>query len=199
MKRKWMTGIIIVITAALLLTVSAGIAKETAKHKKLKLPQAAVEAIAALSARAAVQEVEREELLDAFDAEVKDSAGEYNVVVTADGKILSTEMEIGQETLPAAVAEAFAREFKGAALKEIEKETILAELQIVPLASPKTTYGAVAVIDGKQTEITVDSAGKVIKMEADDDEDGDDKDADNDTDDDDDNDDENEKDDDADK
>jgi hypothetical protein len=81
-----------------------------------------------------------------------------------DGTVATIETVEKENALPAAVA-AVIKEQNGKVVK-VEKEVKKAELKLVPLASPVTTYEATITKDGKETEIVISADGKILEKKA---------------------------------
>ena len=136
------------------------------EKEKLTLDQvpAAVRATIEKEAKGAeIKEIEKEDEDGklVYEAEFVRDGKETEIKVDPAGKLLSTEVELTLAEVPAAVKATILKEAKGAAIKEVEKET----------KDGKTAFEAEFVVDGKEVEIMVDPAGKLLSREVEDEED----------------------------
>ncbi len=156
------------------------------KHKAPRLPDAVTKAIAKDFTGYKIEEVEREtEGIMVYEVELEASEdNELEAAFTEDGGLVTVESELKADQLPPAVAAALPA---GAEVKEAEHIQTFAEVVLVPLEQPKTSYEVKVLLDGKMVELQISSDGSVVKqvVEADDDHDDDHGKADDDDDDDD--------------
>lgn len=173
------------ISFMVLIGVTVCIAAYAGRHERGKnsLPAAVKTAIQALYPEAVIEEVEVErEGLKLYEVELEqDNGQEVEVTVSSDGTIVEVETEVAMGSIPQVVAEAIAQVSEGAKIKEIEKEVTYAVVRLVNLDTPRITYEAELIKDGKKSEIKVAADGTVLelKTENDDDDYGDDDDDDN--------------------
>ena len=144
--------------------------EKAAKEKKISLdevPEAARNTILHEAAGNMVREIEQETENErtVYEAEWKVDGKEVEVKVTADGKLLERETEIALKDVPEAARETILKEAAGSKVNEVEKV----------VAGDRVAYEAEWKADGKEIEITVSTAGKVLKREVEEeDDDGDD-------------------------
>lgn len=170
MKSKYlkMTGIVLLVAAVCTIVYAE-------RQETLKLPDAVVEAVDQIAPDAVIEEAEFEEVeLDIYEVEL---AGGIEVMVAPDGVVVAVETADTLENLPQAVADAIKALAGDASVEEIEKKVTYAEVQIVELETPVTTYEAEFVKDGREIEVELSADGKVLSLEEegddDDDHDGD--------------------------
>jgi uncharacterized membrane protein YkoI len=159
-----------------MLAVSAGPAaagEKAGKEEKVSLnevPEAARNTILHEAAGHKVREIEKEtgNGRTVYEAEWKVDGKEVEVKVAADGKLLEREMEVALKDVPAAARETILKEAAGSKVAEVEKV----------VAGDRVTYEAEWKADGKEIEITVSPAGKVLGREVEDEDDDEDDDDD---------------------
>lgn len=105
-----------------------------------------------------------------WEAEFEMDAKEYSANFDLEGTWLETEYEIELADLPANIKAALDAEYAGYDADEIE-------IEISETAEAKV-YEIVIENDGKETELTIDLNGKIIKSDVANEEDGSDEDAD---------------------
>jgi uncharacterized membrane protein YkoI len=71
------------------------------------------------------------------------------------------EVELSLDQVPAAVRDTLVREARGARIDTVERET----------ENGRTVYEAEVTVDGKEVEIEVDAAGRLLGVEVDDEDD----------------------------
>ena len=170
-----MRSVTVVLAIGMLLAAAApGWAGKEARVTLDAVPAAVKATILKEAGGAPIKEIEKEteDGKVVFEAEFVRDGKKTEVKVDAAGKLLSTEVEISLDDVPAAVKATILKAAGGAKITEVEKET----------ANGVTTYEAEFVADGKEVEITVGADGKLLKKEAEDDDDGDDVDDDDDED-----------------
>ncbi len=90
-----------------------------------------------------------------YEAKIVMDGKEVEVEVATDGTLLEVEEEVSLDDVPAAVKATILKDAKGAAIKEIEKET----------SSGKTFYEAEWMAGGKEIEIKVAIDGTLLGRE----------------------------------
>ena len=143
------------------------------EKKKVALPEAAQKALLEAFPKAKIEEVEQEDEhgIQVFEVELERGKEEFEVSVSADGLILEIETEVQLKDLPEAVAKAMQEAATGAAIAEIEKEEIRAEVvkddqgepRILTLETPRVVYEAELRKDDQVGEIEVAADGKVLE------------------------------------
>lgn len=169
MKRKYLIVASLILVASILCGVSFG-EKGDEHYGSRAVIRAVVKAIfpSAKFKKAEVEEVG----IKTIEVDLMQGDKECSVNVTEDGIVLSTEIEVGRNELPEAVAKAIKARAGKAKITKIEKEEIRAVVKVVELEKPITVYEAKFVKDGKVYEVKVASCGKVLGVEADEDEEG---------------------------
>jgi len=164
-----MRSVTVVLAIGMLLAAAApGWAGKEARVTLDAVPAAVKATILKEAGGAPIKEIEKEteDGKVVFEAEFVRDGKKTEVKVDAAGKLLSTEVEISLDDVPAAVKATILKAAGGAKITEVEKET----------ANGVTTYEAEFVADGKEVEITVGADGKLLKKEAEDDDDDEDED-----------------------
>jgi len=170
---KHVTCCLMVVTVGLgLIALPVAAAEKAAKEEKISIgevPEAAQKTILHEAAGNKVREIEKETEngRTVYEAEWRVDGKEVEVKVAPDGKLLERETEIALKDLPGPARETVLKEAAGAKVTEVEKV----------VAGDRVTYEAEWKADGKEIEIRVSPAGKVLQREVeeddDDDEDGD--------------------------
>lgn len=133
-------------------------------EKECSLPAAVTAAVKALFPTATVEKSEMaEEEVKMFEVKVKDGSKESEVKLAEDGMVVEVESVEDINALPAAVAQTF--KAQDAKLSKVEVAVEHAQLKLVKLDTPVTTYEAKIVKDGKEIEIKVAADGTIIKQE----------------------------------
>jgi hypothetical protein len=141
--------------------------KESKESKKVELPAAVKAAVEKLLHGATIGEAEMdEEEVELYAVELKLDKQEMDATVAADGLVAEVKTEEAADKLPKAVADAIKKAVEGATIKEVEKEVTYAEVKLVKLDTPKTTYSAEVVKDGKVTKIEVTADGKILEQKS---------------------------------
>ncbi len=160
---KWLSG-----TVVLGASLFANIAYcEETKIDVKDLPKAVVDAIHAKYPKAEIEgaEKETEDGKTIYEVEIEYEVGdkehELEISLTPEGKILEIEKEIDVKDLPKAVAEAIAKKFPKATLKEAEEVSKVADGKDVVDSYEVTLVTA----DKKTIEVTVTAAGKITEEE----------------------------------
>jgi uncharacterized protein (UPF0333 family) len=154
--KKW---ILVVCAVALVAIVCAVTYAEKGETKAL--PAAVKSAVNAAFPNAAIEKFGTEEAeIQVYEVELKDAS----MNIGADGTVATIETVEEESKLPAAVAQAIKEQ--GAKVVKVEKEVKKAELKLVPLGTPVTTYEAKINKDGKETEIVISADGKILEKKA---------------------------------
>lgn len=152
---KTHVSIMAALAAACLLTGPANAGeKELGRHQ---VPKAVLEAFEKAQPGAKGVEYEREEFEGkaAYEAEYKVDGKEYEFLYAADGTLLRKDEEIDVQTLPEPVGQAIAKAHPGAKVKEAEK--------VMSPDGAITGYEVEIKSAGKELELELDAAGKVLK------------------------------------
>jgi hypothetical protein len=130
-------------------------------EKKDSLPAAVESAVKAAFPKAVIEKFAAEEQeIKVYEVELKDAS----MNIGADGTVATIETVEKENALPAAVAAAI-KEQNGKVVK-VEKEVKKAELKLVTLSTPVTTYEATITKDGKDIEVVISADGKIIEKKA---------------------------------
>jgi uncharacterized membrane protein YkoI len=118
--------------------------KESAEGKddaKVALSDKAAAALKKAFPKATVQSVkaEQDEDVTLYEAVLKDSAGEKEVEVAADGMIVDVEVVVAAKDLPKVVSDAAAKAAPGAQVQKVEKVETHAAGRLVMLHSPQVS------------------------------------------------------------
>jgi hypothetical protein len=160
----------ILIGCALMVAVLVCAVTYAEKNEKKTLPAAVESAVKANFPNATIEKfAAEEEEITVYEIELKNAS----VNIGADGTVATIETVEDINALPAAVAQAI--KAQGAKAVKVEKEVKKAELKLVKLDNPVTTYEAKISKDGKETEIVISADGKILKQEAADAKDADEK------------------------
>lgn len=165
--KHWKMVCFMVLIAAIVCVVTY------AGANKVSLPAAVKAAIEKAYPGAEIEEAEvEEEGLKLYEVELEQASGqEVEVTVAPDGTIVEVETEVAVENLPQAVAKAITQAGGGAKIKEAGKEVTYAVVRLVKLDTPRITYEAELIKDGKTSEIEVAEDGTVLELKAKDDDD----------------------------
>jgi len=159
-RRNWIVIGLCIAAAIMLSTAAFGEKGE----KKGSLPAAAEAAVKALFPKATVDESKMDqESVKMYEVGIKDGNTESDVTVSEDGIISEVTTEEAVDTLPAAVAQTI--KAQNGEVKEVEKEVKYAQLKVVKLDAPVTSYEAKIIKDGEKIETKVAADGTIIKQE----------------------------------
>jgi hypothetical protein len=160
-RKNWIV-IGLCITAAVMLCTAAYSEKG---EKKCSLPAAVEAAVKALFPKAAIDESKKDkESIKTYEVDVKDGNEESEITVAEDGTVLDVDSDETMDTVPAKVA--LAIKAQNAEVKEIVKEVEYAQLKVVKLDKPVTSYEAEIIKDGEKIELKIAADGTIIKQEA---------------------------------
>lgn len=158
-RKNWIVIVCCIAAAAVLCTVTYA-----EKGEKCSLPAVVQAAVKALLPNAVIGESSKEEEeIEMYEVKVKDAGKESDVKLAADGTVAEVESVEVISALPAAVAQTF--KAQDAKLSKVEIAVEYAQLKLVKLDTPVTTYEAKIVKDGKEIEIKVAADGTIIKQE----------------------------------
>jgi hypothetical protein len=165
MTRK--TWIVIGCCVAVAVMLCAAVYAEKDK-KECSLSAAAQAAVKALFPNSKIEKCKMdEEEIKMCEVELKDGDKEGDkesqVKLTDDGTVAKVETDETLDAVPAAVAQAF--KAQGGEVNEVKKGLEYAQLKLVKLDTPITTYEAEITKDGKKIEIKVAADGKIIEQE----------------------------------
>jgi hypothetical protein len=159
-KKTWIVIGLCITVAAML----CAIAYAEKGEKECSLPAAVEAAVKALLPNAVIEKSNKEEKeVKTYEVKVKDGNKESEVKLTTDGTVMGVESVEVMDTLPAAVAQAI--KAQNAKVKKVEKEIEYAQLKVVKLDTPVTSYEAEIIKDGKETEIKIAADGTILKQE----------------------------------
>jgi hypothetical protein len=156
MNRKTWIVICCVALAAMLCAVTYA-----EKCEKGSVPAAIQAAIKALMPNASIETCAmEEEATPVCELKVKDGDKESDVKLAVDGTVMEVESFESIDALPEAVAKTF--KAQDAKLSKVEKAVQYAQLKVVKLETPITTYEAKVTQKGKEVEIQVAADGTII-------------------------------------
>jgi len=159
-RRNWIVTVLCIATAVVLCNSAFGGKCERGGG----LPAAVEESVKALFPNAEIDEVEMErESVKAYEVEVEDGSTEYDVTIAEDGTVMEISSDESMDTIPAAVAQVI--ESQNAEVKEIEKEVEYAEVMVVELDVPQTSYDVELIIDGETVEFEIAADGTILERE----------------------------------
>jgi hypothetical protein len=159
-RRNWILAVLCIAAAVLLCNSAFGGKCE----KKGSLPAAVEAAVKALYPNAVIEETKVEmESVKAYEVEVEDGSAEHEITIAEDGTVMEVSSEESMDSLPAAVAQTI--EAQNAEVKEIEKEVEYAEVVVVELDVPKTTYEVELIKDGEEIELEIGEDGTILEEE----------------------------------
>jgi hypothetical protein len=134
-------------------------------EEKCSLPPAIEAAVKAFFPNAAIEKCKMdEEEIKMYEVKVKDGNEESEIKLAADGMVAEVETAKTMGTVPTAVAQTI--EAQNAEVKEIVKEVEYAQLKVVKLVPPVTSYEAEIIKDGEKIELKIAADGTIIKQEA---------------------------------
>jgi hypothetical protein len=160
-RRNWIVVLLCIVAAVVLCGSAFGGKCERGGG----LPAAVEAAVKALFPNATIDEVEMErESVTAYEVEADDGSKEYDVTVAEDGTVIEVSSDETMDSVPAAVAQAI--NAQSAEVKEIEKETEYAEVIVVELDVPRTSYEVEFIRDGSEVELEIAADGTILRQEA---------------------------------
>lgn len=160
LRKTWFVIGCCIATAAILCAVTYAEKCEM----KGPLPAAVQAAVKALFQTATIEKSGMEkESVKMYEVKVKDGNKESDVKLAEDGIVVEVETVEDINALPEAVAQTF--KAQDAKLSKVEKAVEHAQLKVVKLDTPITTYEAKITKGGKETEIKVAADGTILKQE----------------------------------
>jgi hypothetical protein len=157
-RKNWILIVCCVAVAVMLCAVAYA-----EKDKKVSLPAAVEAALKALIPGATVTKSELgKEGVNAYEMDAKDGSKDVEVTIAEDGTAIDAEYTESLDTVPPAVADAI--KAQKAEIKEVVKIVKYAEVKVVKLDAPGTSYEAEIVKDGKKMEIEFAADGKILKQ-----------------------------------
>jgi hypothetical protein len=160
MARRNRIVIVLCIAAAITLSVTAFGEKSEMKGS---LPAAVEAAVKALFPKATVDESKMDqESVKVYEVGIKDGNTESDVTVSEDGVVSEVSTEGTIDTLPAAVAQAI--KAQNGEVKGVEKEVKYAQLKMVKLDTPVTSYEAKIIKDDETIELKIAADGAILKQ-----------------------------------
>ena len=155
----------VIVNSVIVLAVLVVCAAVYAENKGgVVLPEAVKAAIKALYPAGEIGEAKEEkEGLKLYEVEVDANGVEAEITADAEGTIAEVTTEEKIESLPAAVAQTVTAQ--GGKAIEAEKEVTHAQIKLVKLDAPVTTYEVKIEKDGKTTEIEIAADGKILPQE----------------------------------
>ncbi len=131
-----------------------------AGEREVKQKDVPAKVLAAVKAHSPSATLKRFALEDGnYEVAIADAKGQADVVVTADGQVLTEERTITVAELPAAVTKALAG-------GKYAKATVTSVERIVSLATPGvSTFELNVVLGGVRHEIVFDGAGTIVRDE----------------------------------
>jgi len=158
-RKNW---IVIVCCVALVAMVCAVSYAE--KAEKSSIPAAIEAAIKALIPNAILGEGGKEqEPVNVYEVKIKDGSKEADVTVSEDGTAINAEYTETINDMPPAVAAAV--KAQNAEAKGVERVVEYAQIKVVKLGAPVTSYDVEVVKDGKKMAMTIAEDGKILKQE----------------------------------
>ena len=166
MKRK---AVLLMVIAVLGIAALAA-AQEKSPGAKVVLPAAVAKAVKVNCPNAVIDKVdlEKESGLNLYDIEFKAGGGE--IEVAEDGTVMDIATIIAFKDVPKAAADAIKKAALGAAVKQIEKSEVRAEIRkeggkgtIVKLGTPKYVYEAALAKGERRSEVQVSPTGQIIE------------------------------------
>ena len=161
-RKNWILIGCVVAVAALVCAVTYAEKSET----KDALPSAVQSAVKAkFSKNAVIEKSTKEEAsIGAYEVELKDNGKAASVNVGENGTVIEVETTVDMNALPDAVKKTL--KAQDVNVPTVDKAVTYAELKLVELKAPVTTYEVKVTKDGKESEIKIAANGKILKQEA---------------------------------
>ncbi len=158
-KKKWILLACFTVTVAVICAVTYAEKAEKAEVKSL--PAAAEAAVKAAFPKSAIEKSSIEKMkLKVYEVELKDGS----MIIAEDGTVATIETVEEEKSLPAPIAAAI--KAQNGKLVKVEKDVKKAELKLVKLDKPETSYEATISKDGKETEVVIAADGKIMEQKA---------------------------------
>lgn len=103
-----------------------------------------------------------EEEIHVYEVKVSENKQNSEVKLTEDGTVVEIEGIVAPDALPAPVVAAI--KAQNGEAKKVEKSTEYAQLKMVKLDTPVTTYETEIVKDGKEIEIKLAADGTILEQ-----------------------------------
>jgi hypothetical protein len=156
------------------IVAGAWVGASVAAQRHGALPDAARTAVADMFPGGRIVEIESERrVIHLYEVSVRVDGAERELLLTGDGRVLEVEHEIDPRTAPEPVKNTLKRLSRSARLAEVEKIEVHGELRVVALDQPRVEYEAEFRVRGREQEVRLSEAGKVLNQQADDDDNGD--------------------------
>jgi len=133
----------------------AGTALAGVRVKLEDVPKAAVKAVGDRFPKATINSVDKE-TGGAYEFAMKEGDRQFDVGVSAEGKLLNVKEEVEEDKVPKAVKEGLLKKYPGAKIVETEKVILLDDKK------EKVTYEVKIKADKKTLEVVLDEEGTVI-------------------------------------
>jgi hypothetical protein len=170
-KKNW----IVIVCCVAIVAVLCAVTYAEKGDLKGSLPAAVQAAVKTLFPNAAIDKSSKEEEeMEMYEVKIKDAGKESEVKLAEDGTVVEVESIEAIDALPEAVAKTL--KAQDAKIAKAEKSVEHAQLKLVKLDTPVTTYEAKIKKDGKEVEIKVAADGTILKQEQKKEKDDDDKD-----------------------
>jgi putative PepSY-like beta-lactamase-inhibitor len=150
---------LLVVFAAGMLVVPAGVRADEEKVPLDKLPKAVADAVKAKFPKAELVSADKEKDngKEVFEVNIKHEGASIDVTVTPEGKIVLIEKTIAAKDLPKAVADALKAKYPDATIKKVEEISKDDKIE---------KYEALIVAKDKQLlEVSFDPTGKFLEEE----------------------------------
>jgi hypothetical protein len=159
-RKNWIViGLCITVAATL-----CAVAYAEKDEKECPLSAVVQAAVKALFPNAVIEKCKMdEEEIKMCEVKVKDGNQVSEIKLTEDGMVAEVETSETLATVPAAVAAAL--KAQGADVSKVKKEVEYAQLKLVKLDTPVTTYEAKITKGEEKIEIKVAADGTIIKQE----------------------------------
>jgi Putative beta-lactamase-inhibitor-like, PepSY-like len=133
----------------------AGSALAGVRVKLEDVPKSAVKAVEERFPKATILTVDKE-TGGSYEFAVKEGERQFDVGVSAEGKLLNVKEEVEEDKVPKAVKEGLLKKYPGAKIVETEKVILIDDKK------EKVTYEMKIKADKKTLEVVLDEAGTVI-------------------------------------
>lgn len=168
MKTKYWKLVIVAAVSVIVL----GVAANADKLKDVLLPDAVKAAIDAKYPKAVIEESKEEkEGLTVYEVEFEQNEQETELTISPDGTIMEKEAEVAMSDLPEAIKAAITKAAEGGEVKEVKEEVTYWVVTLTKLETPKVTYRAEVIKDGKESDVKIASDGKLLCKKVEDDKD----------------------------
>jgi hypothetical protein len=153
----------IIITCCVAIVAMVCAVSYAEKAEKGSIPAVIEAAIKALIPNAVLgQGGKEQEPVNVYEVKIKDGSKEADVTVAEDGTAINAEYTESLDSVPPAVADVI--KAQKAEVKEVVKLVEYAQIKVVKLDTPATSYEAEVVKDGKKTEMKIAADGKILEQ-----------------------------------